>query len=794
MVSPALGSQRVSAPAPTLLDVFVLWHPDDTEGEGVCDALFRHYHSEAFAGLAGSAIEVYGRSHAVAPERDSRPAPIHTADGVIGDPSRLPTRPAPFSAILPIIGRHLVQASDRDQAWAEYLSDILRVRDASSDTKRTLVLPVVPTGRIGYENAPLIGHLMSRQSLQACDDWLAGKSAPSWEERDLPREVGQALVQKLFRESEDPEKLTVFISYCRGDNISGEKTKPDVGSPAYLVGKVAKEARLETFLDVCDIQLSENWQEQLDQVAKHSALLMVRTDAYAGREATQWEVLEAKKAGMPVVCLSSLSHGERRGSFLMDHVPTVLLPRLSAEAPVDGATNPTEISGVSTIHESAIMAALNRLVDESLKRALWRHQEIPRDVDRRFREARRSNISLSADHDGFDAAPAFPPEPLMLTRFLAEHRAAFPDDEHLWLLHPDPPLLPPEHEVMVELCHLSGYTRGDVHLLTPRTFFAAGGTYGDGEPALSTPNLADKRPLSGTTLGISMALAEDLDVVGMRNGHLELAVAEISQLVLLSGGAVTYAGGVGTHVPDLTSAVIDTVQRYIEAAKLQQHRHQPEQRHIPNKLHPGEMFRLTVPCSSITKPQDLDLLQMISERFASSGSVEVLGEHGELVKLNDAVIWAMDDPARTTKALSAVRSELPKYCDARLILGGKTTPFMPEYPKGFRGKYPGIMEEALHTVRAGQPLYVAGGFGGAAALLAILLDPELVLPVSPQAISAMNTNTDYHDLVDEIKEFYNPSLTGLDEEERRKLMTTRRASELAGLVVKGLVQFRGNVT
>ncbi len=174
--------------------------------------------------------------------------------------------------------------------------------------------------------------------------------------------------------------------------------------------------------------------------------------------------------------------------------------------------------------------------------------------------------------------------------------------------------------------------------------------------------------------------------------------------------------------------------------------------------------------------------------------MEVLGEHGELVKLNDAVIWAMDDPARTTKALSAVRSELPKYCDARLILGGKTTPFMPEYPKGFRGKYPGIMEEALHTVRAGQPLYVAGGFGGAAALLAILLDPELVLPVSPQAISAMNTNTDYHDLVDEIKEFYNPSLTGLDEEERRKLMTTRRASELAGLVVKGLVQFRGNVT
>lgn len=127
-----------------------------------------------------------------------------------------------------------------------------------------------------------------------------------------------------------------------------------------------------------------------------------------------------------------------------------------------------------------IVIALNRIVDESLKRALWRKQDIPRDVVTRFKalnKARKeAGAAPSSNNDGFDAAPFHAPEPLMLTRFLTRHKTVFPDDGHLWLIHPDPPLLPPEHEVMVNLCALSGYEREHIHFLTPRTFFAAGGT------------------------------------------------------------------------------------------------------------------------------------------------------------------------------------------------------------------------------------------------------------------------------------------------------------------------------
>ena len=47
---------------PPILDVFVVWHPDDAIGEMALEWLSEHFHSTAFAGLAGGAVEVYGRS------------------------------------------------------------------------------------------------------------------------------------------------------------------------------------------------------------------------------------------------------------------------------------------------------------------------------------------------------------------------------------------------------------------------------------------------------------------------------------------------------------------------------------------------------------------------------------------------------------------------------------------------------------------------------------------------------------------------------------------------------------
>jgi len=53
-----------------------------------------------------------------------------------------------------------------------------------------------------------------------------------------------------------------------------------------------------------------------------------------------------------------------------------------------------------------------------------------------------------------------------------------------------------------------------------------------------------------------------------------------------------------------------------------------------------------------------------------------------------------------------MRQTLAKNYEARIILGGKL--------KGYVGRYPGIVEEALETIIRDKALYIVGGFGGAA--------------------------------------------------------------------------------
>ena len=64
-----------------------------------------------------------------------------------------------------------------------------------------------------------------------------------------------------------------------------------------------------------------------------------------------------------------------------------------------------------------------------------------------------------------------------------------------------------------------------------------------------------------------MALSEDLDRIGLSPTHLESAVAEVAQMVLIGGGSILYAGAPGTHVPDLTNAIMDTVASYTTSVK-----------------------------------------------------------------------------------------------------------------------------------------------------------------------------------------------------------------------------------
>ena len=775
-------AQELAAPSPTVLDIYIVWHPKDKCGRNVFDRLVSHYHSAHFSGLAGSAIEVFSRSLPLTPETET-PCPIATRDGQVGhgidntdiSDRRTPANTAsPFTVIIPVIGRHMVSAAhDNNSKWASYLRSLCTVRDAAlaSHSPHLLVVPII--GAKGLNTSgEVISSLTNRQGMVLHGDAYAPGA--------LTRDVGQAIVQRLLwkqtgmlSSSESP-RLRVFISHARGDIPANDLTGNTPQGVIAKVKAIAQQTRLDTFFDVYDIQADSEWNSSIRERARTSALLMVRTDNYSSREWTQREVFEAKQAGMPIVCLSALNAGESRGSFLLDHVPTIACPQIpKGWAPPEGTQAEDPV-------DEAIVAALNRLVDEALKFALWRCQEIPAHVN--LAKANTTQ-STSKNHPGFDCAPPTAPEPTVLLKFIQEHRQTYGNDKHLWLIHPDPPLLPAEQDFLVDLCVQAGYEKGQVYLMTPRSFFAAGGVLGADEPTLTTPLLSQDRPVTGKTLGISMALADDLASVGLSPTHLECAVAEVSQMMLIGGGSLLYAGAPGTHVPDLTTAIMDTVSSYTASVKAYTHLSGDPEQH---DIHPGDMFSLAVPYVVLNTSESIKRLDEAANHFSGYASILVLDENGlKIEDFDDLPPW-QGDSNETARALHHIRQALPQYCDARLLIGGKTRRQSTDIPNGYIGDFPGIVEEALYTLRKGQPLFIAGGFGGAAALLARELGLGRDLPVPDEALAEIKLCDAYRKAVDEIKKRFDPTRTGLNDDDLRCLATTQRASELGALAAKGL--------
>ena len=775
-------AQELAAPSPTVLDIYVVWHPKDKCGRNVFDRLVSHYHSAHFSGLAGSAIEVFSRSLPLTPETET-PCPIATRDGQVGhgidntdiSDRRTPANTAsPFTVIIPVIGRHMVSAAhDNNSKWASYLRSLCTVRDAAlaSHSPHLLVVPII--GAKGLNTSgEVISSLTNRQGMVLHGDAYAPGA--------LTRDVGQAIVQRLLwkqtgmlSSSESP-RLRVFISHARGDIPANDLTGHTPQGVIAKVKAIAQQTRLDTFFDVYDIQADSEWNSSIRERARTSALLMVRTDNYSSREWTQREVFEAKQAGMPIVCLSALNAGESRGSFLLDHVPTIACPQIpKGWAPPEGTQAEDPV-------DEAIVAALNRLVDEALKFALWRCQEIPAHTN--LAKANTTQ-STSKNHPGFDCAPPTAPEPTVLLKFIQEHRQTYGNDKHLWLIHPDPPLLPAEQDFLVDLCVQAGYEKGQVYLMTPRSFFAAGGVLGADEPTLTTPLLSQDRPVTGKTLGISMALADNLASVGLSPTHLECAVAEVSQMMLIGGGSLLYAGAPGTHVPDLTTAIMDTVSSYTASVEAYTHLSGDPEQH---DIHPGDMFSLAVPYVVLNTSESIKRLNEAANHFSGYASILVLDENGQKIEdFDDLQPW-QGDSNETARALHHIRQALPQYCDARLLIGGKTRRQSTDIPNGYIGDFPGIVEEALYTLRKGQPLFIAGGFGGAAALLARELGLGRDLPVPDEALAEIKLCDAYRKAVDEIKKRFDPTRTGLNDDDLRCLATTQRASELGALAAKGL--------
>lgn len=396
-------------PIPPILEIYVVWHPLDKQGASVARRIFGHFHSGPYAGLAGGAIEVYFRS-AGWESSTSSPRPI---PGVHGDTAS--GQVAQTLVVVPVLSAALRRAVAGEPTWHEYLRDIYGL----PAERGRLVIPVRD------ELVDLTGSALEALTDMPQSVILRGTT-------QLAREIAQAIADKAYGLKDRPTKI--FISHTR-EKGSEDEANQEIVSEIRLV---LSETHLEDFFDAADLRPGDaNWRARLKDEASRTALLMVRTDAYSSRKWTQQEVLAAKYHDMPVVALYSITEGETRGSYLLDHVPTAI------SQPGD--------------RREGLRRALDKLVDDTLKVAVWRKQ-----------------CEFLADL-GLDWLPAHPPETLTMIRWLNENPA---DDQPIWVMHPDPPLTQPEQECLRELCQIAG-RKGSVEFLTPRTYVARGGSFDD---------------------------------------------------------------------------------------------------------------------------------------------------------------------------------------------------------------------------------------------------------------------------------------------------------------------------
>ena len=390
---------------------------------------------------------------------------------------------------------------------------------------------------------------------------------------------------------------------------------------------------------------------------------------------------------------------------------------------------------------TSIESALNLLVDGALRRAVWRKQE-----------AHLRQI-------GFDWTPLNAPEPVTLIPWLHQHQDRTTEERPILVMHPDPPLGPDEASLIDQLAEVARIP-GGIDVVTPRTYASRGG--GDGLTAPS--GLTSPNALSGLRVGISVSDSEDLPRLGLSPEHAELAVGEIARALLINGASLVYGGRVKPS--GFTQFLMHEVRRYGRHAALTLCLAAPEHRKM-----------------------SLAELQEVNEELGTKGMVICLDEDGN--EMLDILLTKATEPdplldnAAQQRSYSALRRYLGTVTDARVLVGGRLS--------SFAGEMPGVIEEAIVAIKAGQPIFVAAGFGGAAALVAKALQID-DLSWAPADFPARTADPRIANALRQLTTAATTagwSLRGtrLDDSEVGCLSASHRPGEVASAIARGLARW-----
>jgi hypothetical protein len=276
------------------------------------------------------------------------------------------------------------------------------------------------------------------------------------------------------------------------------------------------------------------------------------------------------------------------------------------------------------------------------------------------------------------------------------------------------------------------------------------------------------------TVGISISNSLDLNSLGFTNLHIQDAMVEIARYLLVNNCNLVYGGDLRTG--GFTYIFSELAKQYSTPKNYDLFR-------VVNYFAWPIHLKLTRSDDSEFKANNIQLIKLIPPPGVTVEASKYISPD----ELQNKIIWA--------KSLSYMRKEIIKNTQARVLIGGQVSNYM--------GIMPGLLEEFITSIRAKQPVFLCGAFGGVTkGIIETLLNEE------PEALTEKyqlhnlsyqelfnrwnNDETDkinYSIISQEIKDFGLISLSkanGLSENENIRLFETPHIPEMTFLILKGL--------
>ena len=347
---------------------------------------------------------------------------------------------------------------------------------------------------------------------------------------------------------------------------------------------------------------------------------------------------------------------------------------------------------------------------------------------------------LEGECDGSTEFLPYPPEAYNMSLLKEETKK---------LIYPEPPLGNEELDVLKNICKRMNH---DVKFCTPMTHFT------------------ESIDLHENNIAISISESADLPASGIGEEMYKDLTIEITRHILKANGRLLYGGNL--REKGYTELFKELSRQYGQREKAES-----DVIYIKNYL-TWPLF------NNITLEQKAN--------YMSSRIKLVSAEVGEFVQPFETSLYlpysTIDNRLKWASSLVKMREQMTEDSAARIIVGGKT--------QDFKGYMAGIAEEYKIALEKKQPVYLIGGFGGAAHVLADIIEKK----TDSSSLRNMAFATDDYDEIyqwcEEHKrhvdyEFFD-SVTlddlnnGLTEEENKTLFHSVNIIEIVSILLKGL--------